>query len=444
MKRLLLFSIALLLCMALPVKAAEPQTLLITNVEIFDGVSEKTFVGHVRVVGNRIERISREPLPVAPDAQVIDGKGAFLMPGLIDAHYHVNLDQLSFEKMRTADAQYIAYRAAKSAHELLMRGFTTIRDVGGNSFSLKAAIDEGMLPGPRMYVSGAAISQTGGHGDFRGYNDVPGANGGRLSYLEVVGHAAIADGVDQVLLRAREQLRQGAVMLKVSVSGGVTSQYDPLDVIQYTAEEIRAAVQAAESWGTFVGVHAYDARAIHHALDAGVKVIEHGHLMDEAAAKHIAASGAWVSTQVFLNDEDATPFPPDIPAYAKQIEMCKGTERMFPLLKQYNIKTAWGTDIIFDPKLAKRHGAQIVKLLNWYTPFEALRMVTATNGELLRLCGPRNPYPHPLGVIAEGAYADILLVKGNPLKNLALVADPDKNFLCIIKDGVVYKNILQP
>lgn len=188
-------------------------------------------------------------------------------------------------------------------------------------------------------------------------------------------------------------------MLKLTLGGGVT---------QFSKEQLQATVSAAEDRGTYICVHAYTSTSIKRAINAGVKVIEYSQLMDEKTAKYIADRGIWIFTQVFLNDQDATPCPKGIPAYHKQIEITTGTAKMFPLLKKYNVKTAWGTDIIFDPKLAKRHGAQIVKWQKWYTPYEALRLVTATNGELLRLSGSGNPYPGFIGVVREGAYADML------------------------------------
>ena len=188
-------------------------------------------------------------------------------------------------------------------------------------------------------------------------------------------------------------------MLKLTLGGGVT---------QFSNEQLQATVSAAEDRGTYICVHAYTSTSIKRAIDAGVKVIEYSQLMDEKTAKYIADRGIWIFTQVFLNDQDATPCPKGIPAYHKQIEITTGT------------------DIIFDPKLAKRHGAQIVKWQKWYTPYEALRLVTATNGELLRLSGPGNPYPGFIGVVREGAYADMLPADGNPLKNPERVTDPDR------------------
>lgn len=321
-----------------------------------------------------------------------------------------------------------------------MRGFTTVRDMGGNPFALKRAIDGGLAKGPRIYPSGAMISQTGGHGDFRMPTDVPPMLCGALTYMESSGMAAIADGHDEVLRKTREQLRKGASQIKLAAGGGVSSDYDPLDVAQYTTEEFKAAVAAAENWGTYVTVHAYTPKAIRTAIEAGVRCVEHGQLADAGIAKLMADKGVWWCLQVFLDDEDVTPFPEGSENRAKQIEMTRGTVTAYQLAKKYKVKTAWGSDCLFDARLAARQGAQLVKLTHWYTPYEVLKMATSTNAELLAMSGPRNPYPHKLGVIEPGAYADLILVKGSPLENIHLIEDPEANFLLIMKDGVIYKN----
>jgi imidazolonepropionase-like amidohydrolase len=220
----------------------------------------------------------------------------------------------------------------------------------------------------------------------------------------------------------------------------VASPHSPLDVSTYTTEELRAAVEATGNWGTYVAVHAYTAEAIQRALAAGVEVIEHGHLMDDATARLMAEAGVWLSTQPFLDDEDAIPFPPGSDQAAKAQQVFTGTDRLFALAKRYGIKTAFGTDTLFSKALADRQGAQLAKLTRWYTPAETLAMATSANGELLQLTGLRNPYPGRLGVVEEGALADLLLVDGDPLEDIDLIADPGRNFLVIMKDGVVFKN----
>jgi imidazolonepropionase-like amidohydrolase len=322
-----------------------------------------------------------------------------------------------------------------------MRGFTSVRDMGGPTFGLKRAIDQGLFVGPRIYPSGAFISQTGGHGDFRMPYEVPQTIGDPLSHMEREGVAAIADSPDMVRLRTREQLMMGASQIKLMAGGGVASLYDPLDVTQYSEAELHTAVEAAENWNTYVTVHAYTPRAMQIAIAAGVKCIEHGQLADEATAKMMAAKGIWWSLQPFLDDEDANP-QKDPASRKKQLEMSAGTDTAYKLAKQYKIKTAWGTDTLFTPGGATKQGKQLAKLVRWYTPAEVLKMATADNADLLALSGPRNPYPGKLGVVEDGALADLLLVQGDPIANIKLIEDPGTNFVIIMKDGTIYKNTL--
>jgi imidazolonepropionase-like amidohydrolase len=429
-----------------PVDAvATPSTVLFSNVRIFDGAhGDLTAPSNVLIRGNTIERISTSPIPVdrSANTQIIEGGGKTLMPGLIDAHTHIMFETVPQLKALTSTIDYIVLIAGKEATATLMRGFTSVRDLGGPSFGLKKAIDEGILPGPRIYPSGAFISQTAGHGDFRLLTELPREPNDQLSYAERVGATAIADGVDQVLLRTREQLMRGASQIKLMAGGGVSSNYDPLDVTQYSEEELHAAVGAAEDWGTYVTVHAYTPRAMQRAIRAGVKCIEHGQLADEETARLMSGKGIWWSLQPFLDDEDATPFPKESLNRKKQMQMFSGTDTAYKLAIKFKIKTAWGSDTLFDPKVATRQGAQLAKLVRWYTPAQVLKMGTADNAELLALSGPRNPYPGKLGVVQEGALADLLLVDGDPISNIKLIEDPDKNFVVIMKDGKIYKNTI--
>jgi imidazolonepropionase-like amidohydrolase len=420
------------------------EATLFQRVRIFDGRSPALSApSDVLVRGDTIERISPSPITVDKNAKVrvIAADGRVLMPGLIDAHWHAFMAATPQMVLMTADPNYLQLLAARQAEATLMRGFTTVRDLGGPVFGLKRAIDEGVTIGPRIYPSGAFISQTSGHGDFRFSFELPRLPGGPLSYSEAEGIAAIADSPDEVRLRAREQLRRGASQIKLMGGGGVASPYNPIESTQYTEPEIRAAVEAADNWGTYVAVHAYTPRAIRQAVAAGVKCIEHGQLIDETTAKVLADKGTWWSLQPFLDDEDAAPLVNPV-SQKKALEVFAGTDNAYKLAKKYKIKTAFGTDILFDARLTGRQGAILAKMVRWYTPAEALKMATADNGELMALSGFINPYPGKLGVVEEGALADLLLVDGNPLENIKLVADPDKNFLVIMKGGTIYKNIV--
>jgi imidazolonepropionase-like amidohydrolase len=417
---------------------------LFQNVRIFDGRGPTLSApSNVLVRSDTIERISTSPIAVDKNdnVQIIAADGRVLMPGLIDAHWHAFMAATPLMVVMTADPNYLQLLAARQAEATLMRGFTTIRDLGGPVFGLKRAIDEGVTIGPRIYPSGAFISQTSGHGDFRFSFELPRLPGGPLSHSEVEGIAAIADSPDEVRLRAREQLRQGASQIKLMAGGGVASPYNPIESTQYTEPEIRAAVEAADNWGTYVTVHAYTPRAIRQAVSAGVKCIEHGQLIDEATVKVLADNGTWWSLQPFLDDEDASPLENPV-SQKKALEVFAGTDNAYKLARKYKIKTAFGTDILFDRRLTSRQGAILAKMVRWYTPAEALKMATADNGELMALSGSINPYPGKLGVVEEGALADLLLVDGNPLENIKLIAEPDKNFLIIMKGGTIYKNIV--
>jgi len=362
------------------------------------------------------------------------------MPGLIDNHWHTMLVRPSPAQAIEGDLGYTNLLAGVEAEATLMRGFTTVRDLGGPSFGLKRAIDVGLLPGPRIYPSGAMITITGGHGDFRSPSQLPRQLGGPLSRMEIVNGSMVADSPDEVRLRVREQLLLGASQIKLTAGGGVASPHSPLDVSTFTEEELRAAVQAAENRGTYVTVHAYTPAAIQRAIGAGVKVIEHGHLMDEATAKLMAEKGIWLSFQPFTDNEALPAVPPF--SRPRMPQVLAGTENTIVLAKKYRLKMAFGTNVLFSAVAATFQGGELVKMRKWYSAPELLKMATSTNAELLRLSGLRNPYPGKLGVVEEGVLADLLLVDANPPESINLIADPGRNFLVIMKDGKIYKNLL--
>ncbi|EGB15817.1 amidohydrolase [Pseudodesulfovibrio mercurii] len=459
------------------------EVTLFKNVNIFDGEREKLLEDYdVLVVGNRIKKIAEEievadtyeidvktgglrraeagkthscdfmssgavdvmiydPVKMerhAVKVNVIDGKGRTLMPGLIDAHWHTMFAVRTISTMMNTDLGYLAIAAAEGSRETLLRGFTTVRDAGGNVFGVKRAIDEGLVDGPRIYPSGPYIGQTSGHGDFRGPNAVPEKPTASYNYLQRT-HSFIADGVPEVIKRTREILRMGASQIKAHAGGGVSSAYDPLDVTEYTFEEAKAVCDVARTWNTYVMIHVNTDAAIRQWVEAGAMSVEHGFFIEKDTAKLMARKGVWWSMQPLMNDEDAFVF--DNPrSQAKYEQAVKGLDTAVEYTKKYKVKTAFGTDMLFDPALAAKQGKFLAKLKRWYTPFEALKMATRDNAELLKLCGPRDPYPGELGVVREGALADLILVEGNPLENLDLVADPDNNFLVIMKDGKIYKN----
>ena len=437
--------ISFMICALLPLSTVAQETkptssVLITNANIFDGEHETLAKGmSLLVEGNKISKIAKS-ISSPKGATVINAKGKTLIPGLIDAHWHTYYANTPASTLVTGDMSEVAIIGFLGAEKTLMRGFTSVRDVGGNPFAVKKFTDSGAYPGPRLYISGPPMSQTSGHFDFRGKNDVPANSTDPLTYWERNGLILTADGVPDVMKRTREILRMGATQIKISCGGGVSSAYDPLDVQQYTYEEIKAIVDVAKTWNTYVAAHVFTDKSIQTALRAGVMSIEHGMLIkDKETLEMMKEKDAWLSIQPLLDDEDRLHF--DNPESThKWIETTSGTDRVYKMAKEMGVKMAFGTDALFDAESAAKQGKMLAKLKRWFTPYEALKMATSQNAQLLKLCGPRDPYPSELGVLKVGAYADMILVDGNPLENLDLVAEPEKNFVMIMKDGKIYKN----
>ena len=422
---------------------AKPNSqILIKNVMVFDGVSDKlSKTTNVLIEGNKIASISPDA-KARSGATVIDGEGHTLMPGIIDAHAHLMFSGITFPEILFQRQSYSTIQSTLVARDTLMNGVTTVRDMAGDVFGLKRAIDDGSIPGPRIYPSGAMISQTSGHADFRlPVQDNP-MFGGARPVPDQKGHGAQVDGVPEMLAAAREQLRLGASQVKLAVGGSVSGINDPLDTTQFTLEEIQAAVAAAENWGTYVTVHGYTSRAVNQAIDGGVKSIEHGQLLDKATLERMAAEGVWLSIQPFTlcSEPGLTEAQNE-----KQAIVCKGTGQVYEWIKKIpDLKVVHGTDIFISPGPGIRVSEeveQMERLLKWFTPYEILKMSTGNATELLQMSGPRNPYPGVLGRVKEEALADLLLVAGNPLEDIKSVTDRN-NIKIIMKDGKIYKNTL--
>lgn len=416
------------------------QPLLLTNLRFFDGSTLAMQDGRdIMIEGGRITG-----LPMAgqgpQDAARIDCGGRAVIPGLIDAHWHSTLVGVTQLQALTGDIGFVHLMAGREAGATLQRGFTTVRDAGGPAFGLKMAIDRGAIPGPRILASGAMISQTSGHGDFRLLNEIPRADGD-LTYSEKVGVVAIADGRAQVLRRAREQLMKGASQIKIMAGGGVTSLYDPLESLQLTEDEMRAAVEAATDWGTYVCSHVYSPQGIQRALRAGVKSIEHGQLADLETVRMMRGEGAWWSIQPFLSDEDANP-KADPRQQAKADAVALGTVRAFEMGRAEGVNMAFGTDILMNPGGAVTQGRQLAKLTRFMPPLEVLRMATGAAGDLLAMSGERSSYDGRLGIIAEGALADLLVVEGDPEAGLDWLDSPEESLALIMKGGTIVKDRL--
>lgn len=417
------------------------RPIVLTNLRFFNGTTLSMQEGRDIVVeGGFITGI-----PAAgtgpQDANLIDCGGRSVTPGLIDCHWHATLVGVSQIAAMTQDVGFVHLMAGREAGATLMRGFTTVRDTGGPAFGLKLAIDTGAVVGPRIFPSGAMLSQTSGHGDFRLLAALPRMPNEPADHTERTGVAVIADGRDEVLRRTREQLMKGASQIKIMAGGGVSSLYDPLDTTQYTLDEMRAAVEAAADWGTYVCAHVYTPKGIMRCIEAGVLSIEHGQLADEATIRAMAQAGVWWSIQPFLADEDANP-KSDPRQQAKQLEVAEGTVRAFEMGRAENVKMAFGTDVLFNPGGAASQGRQLAKLQRFMSPLEALHMATGAAGDLLALSGERAPYQGRLGTIEEGALADILVWDGDPDRSLDFIGDPEMSLRLVMKEGRIFKDQL--
>ncbi|MBE0414669.1 amidohydrolase family protein [Yoonia sp.] len=414
---------------------------LLTNLRFFDGTTLAMQTGRdILIEGGRITGLPATGTG-PEDAEIIDCGGRSVTPGLIDCHWHTTLVSVSQIAALTQDIALIHLVAGQEAGATLMRGFTTVRDTGGPAFGLKMAIDRSVVSGPRIFPSGAMVSQTSGHGDFRLLNTLPRMPGDAPDYTESTGVAAIADGRDEVLRRTREQLMKGATQIKIMAGGGVASPYDPLETAQFTLDEMRAAVEAAEDYGTYVCAHVYTPTGILRCIEAGVRSIEHGHLADAATIRAMAEADLWWSIQPFLADDDANQYT-DPRSIAKQDQVSRGTVQAFEIGRAEGVNMAFGTDILMNPGASQSQGRQLAKLTRFMPPLEALRMATGNAGELLALSGQRDPYQGRLGVIAEGAHADILVWDGDPETNLDFIDDPSTNLRLVMKGGRVFKETL--
>lgn len=413
------------------------KEILITNVSIFNGTSGKLLTGKdVVLKGNQIAQIIPTGSGDSSYDQVIDGKGGYLTPGLIDAHIHAWMGS-SVSETINQPLILTSYVTAIEMREMLHRGVTTVRDMAGPTFGLKTAIDRGHIPGPRVYPSGAMITMYAGHMDYRNPNYLPRELGGpAASPIELMGIGMLANSPDQVRTAARQQLAQGATQIKLSTSGSVTGVADPIDVVEFSAEEIKAAVDAAKDFGTYVAVHSYNTEGVRRSLEAGVLSIEHGNLMDEKTMKLLVEKGAFWVPQTWADDEY-------LKQGLKKAQVVKdGTAKTMVLAKKYGAKVVFGTDLLFDLEQRKTQLQELVARKEFFPSAEIMIQATGNAGELLALSGKRNPYGK-LGVVEVGAMADLLIYSGNPLEDVAVAADPEKNLQLIMKDGKVYKNTLE-
>ncbi len=406
---------------------------LFRNVKLLDPGQDELLGGQeVLVEGEVIRELSDRPIQPA-NATVIDGGGRTLMPGLIDCHVHVFLSELNIRNLEHVPLTLMTARAAELMRGMIDRGFTTVRDTGGADWGIKAAVEGRLLPGPRLFISGRAIGPTGGHSDSRRRTD-GGAPCGCCNAM--VFTMALADGPDDVRRSAREQMRQGADQVKIMMSGGVASPYDPLDSLQYSPGEVAAAVEEAQAFGRYVCAHAYTPEAITRAMQGGVRTIEHGNLIDEPAARLMAEKGAFLVANLVTYHamkERAAQLGMSADMLAKNDVVLEAGYRSLEICKRAGVPVAYGSDLLGP--LQEEQSREFLIRREVMKPIEVIRSATTVAARVLRREGT-------LGVIAPGALADLLLVDGNPLLDLGLFQNQGAHLTAIMKGGTFHKNLL--
>jgi len=409
--------------------------LLFRNFSLLDPRWDEPRGGYeVLVEGEHIKEVSAKPIKTR-GAQVVDGGGKrTLMPGLIDCHVHVFLTEVNIRHLESIPLTLLTAKSAELMRGMIDRGFTTVRDTGGADWGIKTAVESGLIPGPRLFISGRAIGPTGGHSDSRRRTDVAAAPCGCCNAM--VYCMAVADGPDEVRRLVREQMRQGADQIKIICSGGVASPYDPLDSLQFSEAEIAAATDEAKNFGRYVLAHAYTPEAITRAVTNGVRTIEHGNLIDEKSAKLLKSKGGYMIANLvtyFSMKDRAAQFGMTAEMLAKNDIVMEGALRSLEICKKAGVKVGYGTDLLgalqVDQSLEFTYRAKVLK------PIEIIRQATTIGAEILRMEGK-------LGVVAPGAYADLIAIDGNPLKKLELFLDQGRHLPMIMKAGKFHKNKL--
>lgn len=406
---------------------------IIKNVTVIDPANDDPYCpGDIIIEGETIRDLGRAPSAMG-EARVIDGRGLFALPGLIDAHTHSTLADLNLRALGDVPQTLMAARAANILKDMVMRGFTSVRDAAGADWGIRQAIEEGEITGPRMYISGRALSQTGGHGDVRARTDtrVPCACESALA-----GMTEFADGTDEVRKAVRELFRQGADQIKVMASGGVASPNDPLDKRQYSVEELEIIVEEAIRRGSYVMAHAYDAGSIATAVDVGIRSIEHGNLVDATTARQVREKGAFAVPTLSMPDiifnngakYGLSPYTMD-----KLNHVREAGYAAIPIWKEAGVPLGFGTDLLGDTYAFQSR--EFLLRAEIETPRDVIRSATTINAQIMQQQGK-------LGVIAPGAYADLLLIDGDPLEDLSLLQDEGRHLKLIMKGGQVLKNAL--
>ena len=385
------------------------------------------------VEGETIRELSEKPLKAAR-ADVIDCGGRTLMPGLIDSHVHVFLSEVYIRALESMPLTLMTARAVRLMKGMIDRGFTSVRDTGGADWGIKEAVEKGDVAGPRLFIAGQAIGPTGGHSDPRRRTDF----GARCHCCNAMAYTMnVSDGVSSVKKSVREQMRLGADHIKIMMSGGVASPYDPLDSMQFSVDEVRAAVEEAKAFGRYVCAHAYTPEAITRAAQCGVRAIEHGNLIDEASAKLMAENTMFLTANLvayYAMKERAAEFGMTGDMLAKNDLVIDGGLRSLEICKRAGVPVAYGSDLL--GQLQVEQSREFLLRREVLSPIEIIRSATTVGAQLLRMEGK-------LGTLRAGAFADMILVDGDPLKDLGLFQDQGRHLSLIMKGGAVYKTTLQ-
>jgi imidazolonepropionase-like amidohydrolase len=404
------------------------------NFEMLDPEAGELRGGFELVVeGGSIREVSDRAIK-SGTASVIDCGGRTLMPGLIDSHVHVVLSEVMLRNLESVPLTLMTARSAALMRAMLDRGFTSVRDTGGADWGLKEATEKWLLPGPRLFIAGRALGPTGGHSDGRRRTD----SGVRCQCCNAMAFSmGVADGVAEVRRAVREEMRQGCDQVKIMMSGGVASPYDPLDSLQFSLEEVEAAVEEATAFGRYVCAHAYTPQAIARAAKAGVRTIEHGNLIDDASAKLMAEKGMFLVANLVTYYEmkkRAAEYGMNPDMLAKNDLVIDGALKSLEICKRHGIPVAYGTDLLGQLQVAQSEEfslrAQVLSAA------EIIRSATTIGAKIVRM-------EDRLGCLKPGALADLIVVDGNPLKNLRLLAEQGAHLSVIMKGGRFHKNRLQ-
>jgi imidazolonepropionase-like amidohydrolase len=399
------------------------------NFEMLDPEAGELLGGHELVVeGGLIKEVSAKSIKLA-EASVVDCGGRTLMPGLVDSHVHVVLSEVVIRNLESVPLTLMTARAARLMRAMLDRGFTSVRDTGGADWGLKEATDKGLLPGPRLFIAGRAIGPTGGHSDGRRRTDF----GSRCQCCNALTFAmGIADGITEVRRAVREEMRQGCDQVKIMMSGGVASPYDPLDSLQFSEGEVEAAVQEAHAFGRYVCAHAYTPEAITRAAHAGVRTIEHGNLIDDASAKLMAEKGMLLVANLEMK-KYAAEYGMSSDMLAKNDLVIDGALKSLEICKRYGVPVAYGTDLLGDLQVAQSQ--EFTLRAQVLSPAEIIRSATTIGAQVTRMEGK-------IGCLKPGAFADLIVVDGNPLKDLKLLQGEGRHLSVIMKAGRFHKSRL--